>query len=331
VQKKIKDRNKAISQILKTLKKCDRLFIAGHMHPDGDTIGSALVFESLLRRFKKKGIDIYSADPVPKYLKFLPGVEKIKTAQGKIYKKYDAGIILECADLYRMGNIIDIDRFKYVINIDHHTKNPNYGHVNMVDPHMSSNSEQIYYIFEQAKLKLTKDEATCLYAGLVTDTGNFQQTNTTPESHYVASKLLACGIPLQEIIANVYRTKTFSSLKLMGMTLDTLTLYGSDRIALVKITEDMYRKTGSNIEETEELVNWGMMIPTVKVSVLIRDTEKPGVVKVSLRSKSNIDVFKIARMYNGGGHKNAAGCSLKGGVDESAEVIVSALNKHIFK
>lgn len=299
-----------LSQIKEAIGRSRTFFIAGHIKPDGDTIGTALALSSLLKRLGKKP-EVYSREPIPSYFSFLNGIKQIKVTE-KTCREFDCAIILECANTERMGDIISLEQATFVINIDHHAHFNNFGHINYVDPSASSSAQQVFNLFNFLGKGITKDEAEALYVGLVTDTGKFQQTNTSEEAFRMAAELVKAGVRPPLIYEKIYASMTYSSLKLLGMALNTLDLSPGGQIASIEIKESMYQKTHSNVTETENIINHTMMIPGVSVGVLLRETETPGIIKISLRSRSGYDVNKVAQHFGGGGHRNAAGCSVKG-------------------
>lgn len=313
-----------LQQIIKALKNNDTFFIAGHLKPDGDVVGSALALRSLLKRLGKKAF-VYSGEPVPDYLMFLPGINNISIT-AKATREFDCAVILECADFGRMGNIIAPEQARFVINIDHHSSFNYFGNINYIDPRASSSAEQVYRLFKALKMPLTRYEADALYVGLVTDTGKFQQTNTTPSSLEMAADLVSKGVVPETMYNALYATKTLSSLNLLGCVLQTLTVTASGKIAYLSITREMYRETKSNVTETEGIINNAMMIPGVCVGILFRETETPGNVKVSFRSREGVDVNKISNHFGGGGHRNAAGCSLSGSIRSAEKRIMAYVN-----
>jgi len=299
--------------------------MAGHEKPDGDTIGSELAMDSLLRRFGKRSIDIYNRQPVPRYLQFMPNCRRIKTAQ-RVSKTYDVAIIFECSNQDRMGNIIDLKKqARRVINIDHHSIHTDFGHINMIDPSASSTSELIFHVFDRARYRLTLTEATCLYVGLVTDTGRFQQDNTTPDSHAVAVRLLEAKIPVADISRNLYGTAPVSAIRLLGIALSSLRLAERDRVAILTLRRADFARAGSSDEETEGIINQGLKIPSVVVSILVREMSS-GRIKVSLRSKNSFNVNEIVRSFNGGGHRHAAGCTLSGSIETVTQTVLRSLS-----
>jgi len=319
--------SEALSQIKEIIQKSRTFFIAGHIKPDGDTVGSALALSSLLKRMGKKP-EIYSRETVPEYFSFLDGAKKIQVTD-KVCKEYDCAIILECVNTERMGDIISFDQASFIINIDHHIHFNNFGTVNYVDPTASSSAELVYNIFKYFDIGITEPEAEALYIGLVTDTGKFQQTNTTSTAFEMAADLVAAGVLPSKIYEKIYACKTQSSLKLLGLALNTLKVTPSGLVSYMELKQSMYRRAQSNVTETEEIVNYAMMIPGVIVGMLFRETETPGLAKISFRSQSSFDVNKTAQHFGGGGHKNAAGCSIKGSLKQAEAAILKHLSRNV--
>jgi phosphoesterase RecJ-like protein len=314
---------KILQQIIAAIKKNTTFFIAGHQKPDGDTVGSAVALQSLLQRLGKKAY-IYTSEPLPGYLTFLPGSKKIHP-QKKVARRFDCAIILECVNFERMGDIIAPEQADFVINIDHHAHFNYFGNINFVNPKASSSAEQIFYLFKALKMPLTKYEADALYVGLVTDTGKFQQANTTPAALTMAAALLEAGVVPTKMFDKLYATQSLSSLKLLGCALESLKLSAAGKIASLTITRSVYARTGSDVSETEGIINYAMMIPGVCVGILFRETETPGVVKASFRSRGIVDVNKVSNHFGGGGHKNAAGCSIRGTIASAEKQVLAVV------
>ncbi|MBI4397094.1 MAG: bifunctional oligoribonuclease/PAP phosphatase NrnA [Elusimicrobia bacterium] len=320
------DHDRVIAQILKAVEAGRTFFLSGHERPDGDTVGSELAFASLLRRMGKKA-DIYNSTPVPRSLQFLPGVHRVKTA-ARIGKTYDVAVIFECTGADRMGNIIDLDtQARTVINIDHHAHHSHFGHINLINPKASSNSEQLYHVFQKAGMPITKEEAMALYVGLVTDTGRFQQENTNPDSHVVAAGLLATGIHVAEISRRLYSTAHEPALKLLGRALSRQRLEANGQISVMTLRRRDFRETGADEGDTEDMINYGLMIPTVQAVVFARELKENGQVKISFRGKGRVDLCRIAVRHGGGGHRNAAGVTLSGSLEVLAEKMVTEIAK----
>jgi phosphoesterase RecJ-like protein len=324
-----KKRNKIIGQILKAVKGGRTFFLSGHHKPDGDTVGSQLAFASFLRRLGKK-VDVYNAEPVPSSLLFLSGAKDIKVSK-KVDKVYDVAVVFECSGPERMGNILDLDRQAgTVINIDHHAHHNRFGDINLINPKASSNSEQLYFIFERAGLPITKNEAAALYVGLVTDTGRFQQENANPDSHGVAAELLKTGISVADISRRIYGTKSPAALKLLGRALETLELSAGGRVATLLLRREDFAATGGDRDDTEDIVNYGLQVPSTEAVIFFRE-EEDGRIKVSFRGKGRVDLCRVAVRLGGGGHKNASGCTVAGPLGKARRAVAAAVEKALPK
>jgi phosphoesterase RecJ-like protein len=300
-----------LNQILATLKEAKTFCLSGHQNPDGDVIGSELAMAGFLKRLDpSKKIDILNNGPVPKSLSYLPNVSNVKNVN-KIDGFYDVVIVFECSGADRMGGIIDLNKqAKTVINIDHHLHNPNYGHINFVESHTSSTAELIFKILAHSGLPITKDEAVCMYSGMVTDTGWFRYSNTNTQTHAIASELVKAGVPVAELSEHLFMSRTSTSLRILAYCLTQMTLHYDNRVALLTLPEKVFQEFNGDQDDTEDIVNFGLQIGSVCSSIFIRE-KGPSLVKVSLRSKGQWDVNKVARTFDGGGHRNASGCKME--------------------
>jgi len=294
--------------VIRELKKRRTFFIAGHQNPDGDTLGCGLALASVLKRLGKKTY-IFSADPVPENLLFLPGIKTIHA--GKLPPgSFEAAVLLECSTPGRAGYLGGtLEKCGVVLNIDHHRTFEPYGHVNYVNPAASSTAEILYGFFEKMKIPLTRHEAECLYVGLATDTGRFHYPSTTARAHEVASGLIRAGAGTAEINNLVYSTRAFPALKLLGAALNRLELSDGGKTAVSFLTRKDIVSAGASTQHAEDIVNYGLMVPGTGVSVMFREEE--GRIAVNFRSKGAVDVSLIAKKLGGGGHRNAAGCKLR--------------------
>ncbi|MDD2773039.1 MAG: bifunctional oligoribonuclease/PAP phosphatase NrnA [Elusimicrobiales bacterium] len=294
-----------LETLIAALRGNETFFLAGHLNPDGDTIGCALCMASVLRRMGKHAW-IYSADPVPDNLSFLHGASRIHV--GKLpRRRFDAAILLECSTPKRGGNIGEVlSRVKTVINIDHHRTFENYGTVNYVDPTASSTAELLYGIISAMDIRLNSREAEYLYVGLATDTGRFHYPATTARTHRVAAALVEAGVKPSKVNDKIYSTRAFPALKLLGTALSNLTLCDGGRTAVSELTRADILAAKALPQHTEDIVNFGLMAPGVQVSLLFREEESR--IAVNFRSKGLVDVSRIAKSFGGGGHKTAAGC-----------------------
>lgn len=315
-----------LDKILAALHGGHTFFLSGHEGPDGDTVGCELALGSWLKRQGKR-VTLCNADPVPKTLAFLHGASKIRQAR-RVKGRFDVAVIFECSGAERMGNLIDFkSQAGTVINIDHHSHHAAYGDLNYIDPTASSNSELLMPLFERAKILPTPEEATALYTGLVTDTGRFQQSNTTARSHHVAALLMECGADAAGVCRALYGTRSWAGLQLLSLGLGRLSLREGGRVCVMALSARDISRLGATSNDTDEFSNWGLMVPGVEVSVLAR--ERPGKkdIKFSLRGRGQLDLSAVAVHFGGGGHRNAAGCSLPFPLKDALRQVTDQISK----
>lgn len=291
--------------VIETLKTGKSFFLAGHMRPDGDTLGSALALALTLRTWGKKP-EIYTQDPIPAVFSFLPGLELVR-AQKKATKRFDAAILLECGTPDRMGDLLDLKtQAGTVVNIDHHKTSEAYGTFNLIDPASSSNAEQIYHLLLKMGAPITKDVATCLYVGVATDTGRFHYSNTTASTLQTTAELLKAGIEASKINDRLFASRPLPSLRLLGRAINSLRQECGGRLAVMTLSREDFQAAGADLEHCEEIVNYGLMPEGIAASVLVKEAKDR--VFVSMRSRGVIDVSSVAAHFGGGGHHNASGC-----------------------
>ncbi len=283
-------------------------FIAVHRNPDGDCLGCALAMASVLARLGKTSY-LYSVSPLPENLSFLPGLSQFHAEElPPADHKFDSVIMMECSSPSRAGEVEYILKSAdTVINLDHHRTFETYGTVNAVAPEFSSVSELAHRLqTEFLNLTLTADEASCYYTGAVTDTGRFLYPATTPDTHEAVAAFIAAGADFARINKLVYGTKAYPAVKLLGRALEKLYLADGGKTAVSVLTLKDFNDCDAQSQHTEEIVNYGVMIPGVSVSVLFREEAER--ITVNFRSSGSADVSAIAGQFGGGGHRNAAGC-----------------------
>ena len=312
-----------IEKLSSFIKQSKKILLSTHINPDGDGIGSGLALVNKLTKMGKK-VDFINRDPLPVIYKFLPASSLVKNSK-KITGKYDLAIVLECPELERNGNIVDYTRqAKVTINIDHHLGNTMYGDLNIVDPTAAAVGEQLYRIMKELCWEIDRDVATCIYTAIVTDTGSFMYSNTTPEVHIIASELIKAGADPQYISSQVYAS-TEEAVKLLTQMLSKLKVEG--RIGYSYLTKKMFRDTGALESETDNFINSIRAIKTVETAMLFKETG-PSSVKVSFRSKGTADVNLIARRFKGGGHKHAAGAVINLPIKSAMKTVLSEVRKY---
>ncbi|MCX6746042.1 MAG: bifunctional oligoribonuclease/PAP phosphatase NrnA [Candidatus Parcubacteria bacterium] len=297
-------------QILAQIKKSSYPLLIAHENPDGDTLGASLALAQLLEK-ENKQFQHFCIDKAPSYFNFLPKIENIISAPNKInLQSHDLLIALDCGDLKRTGIAEDIQKIKtpnILVNIDHHQSNDFFGHLNLVIPQASSTSEIMYNFFKFHGLPIDKYMATNLLTGILTDTMNFTNAATTTESLKIASELLKVGARLNQIMSNIVKNKNFEVLKLWGNLLDKIEYNPEYNFAYTTITQKDLLAEQISAESVDGLANFLSNLQDTDF-ILVLSEEENDLIKVSLRTtKEDIDVSQLAKAFNGGGHKKAAG------------------------
>ena len=314
-------KQEVLDAISKIIKQSNTFFIAGHTKPDGDALGSGLALASLLRRMGKK-VTHCSLDPVPQDMAFMKRSKSIKITN-KTSKNFDCAIILECINFTRMGDIISPSQAKKIINIDHHLAHSNFGNVNYILPSSSSVSELIYDVFMNLKMIPTKEEAENLYIGIVTDTGRFQQLNTNANSHLVVAQLLKCGVNSNKLCKKLFLTMEIPKMKLYGLALSNIETAYNEKLVYIKLTKDMFTKTKASDTDTDGIINYCISAPKAVVGCLLKEVDNK-TTKLSFRSIEKFNLLNIVKLFNGGGHKNAAGCTINSDINIATKKIIEA-------
>jgi phosphoesterase RecJ-like protein len=313
---------KTIDGIVREIDRRKKFLITTHIYPDGDAIGSQIALYILLKRMGKE-VALINSFPLPARYKFLPNSGLIK--HNVPLPDIEAAFVLDIGSKGRMGNMRDhINNIKTVINIDHHLGNDRFGIINWVDTGMSSVGEQIFNLYKHMKLEIRKPEAICLYTAIITDTGSFQYSNTSAETHSAVSELLETGIDHTRICNQIYQNIPVSKLKLLQFALETLSFDAKGKISYMFITSDMYTKACAREEDSEEIVEYARNAEGVEVGILFKQHSK-GNIKISFRSKGKVNVRNIASKFGGGGHHNAAACTINGELSSVLKNVVRAV------
>ena len=316
--------------LLQRLRQGTRFLLTSHVSPDGDSIGSALALARILRSLGK-GALVWNRDPAPSLYLPIPGCQRIHVGSeppAGFPDAFNAAIILECPALERTG-LEDLLGALPLINIDHHLGNQHYAALNWVDPSAPAVGEMVGRLAHGLKASLDDETATTLLLTLVTDTGGFRFTNATSEAFEAAAALVREGARPDLVSLWLYESQPEPVVRLLGELLRTLELHHGGRIATTHLTPEMYERVGAGPGDSEGLIDYPRSIAGVEAVALFRQLDG-GSWKVSLRSRGETDVEKIARNLGGGGHRNAAGCTLSGELAavqaQVREALVSALD-----
>lgn len=309
-----------LSQVVELIENKNFFGITTHRRPDGDGIGSSLALYWLLRSLGKNA-EVIVRDPVPSSCLRLPGAAEVRRVEA-IDREYDAVFVMECSDVERPG-IKDLDK-QFVVNIDHHSSSALFGEINWIDSTASAVGEMIYNLCKAIGGRVTREIAECVYTALLTDTGSFHYSNTTERTFKVASELLRAGVKPAKSAESVFSSYPWSRVQLLAQVMSSVKRHDSGKVASLRQSQEMLEFSQATEEDAEGFVNIPLTAEDVEAVVMLKESA-PGVFRASLRSKGDVNVAKIAEKFNGGGHKNAAGCTLQGDWDAVEEKLVDLL------
>ncbi|MGH2355154.1 MAG: DHH family phosphoesterase [Chloroflexota bacterium] len=290
-----------------------RVLICAHKKPDGDAIGSLLGLGHALESAGRR-VTLACADPAPDDLALLPGAQRIVTDLQPISAPngpvpWDVIVTVDASDIDRLGTIYEANRPLFdrlpVVNLDHHQTNTRFGTANLVDPHAASATEVVTLFLEHLGIRPTVPAATCLLAGMMTDSLSFQTESTTARTLRVAATLVEAGAPLPALAAHLFRRRSLGSALVWSKALGTLQFAAQGRIAWLEVTREMMESSGPGAD-SGGLSGFAGSIAGVVIGAVIEEIED-GAISVSLRSPT-VDVAQVAAQFGGGGHQRAAGC-----------------------
>jgi len=312
------------AEAVRRLKEAYRVFITCHRNPDGDALGSELALAEMARRLGVQTV-IVNRDRTPANLGNLPGADDISVADklpGDFPSAYDLVITVECPGLDRTGfeGLTEVP----ILNIDHHPANPAYGVVNFLDEESPAVGEMVWLMYGEAGLLPTADAATNLFVALSTDTGDFRYSNATSRAFRAAAEMVDAGAQPARVANWVHNHRSLASVRLLGEALQSLKIRCSGKLAVITADRGAFERAGAGPEDTEEIVNIPRSIAGVEAVAYFKQWED-GVVRVSLRSRGDVNVRAVAETFGGGGHVNAAGCAVSGELEQVEQDVASAV------
>lgn len=318
-----------INKICNILSSVRRVVVVSHIDPDGDSIGSQVALVRGLRKIGKEAI-IYTGYEIPSNLEFL--VDENEATDDISEFPYDAIFILDCGDISRISKEVEdqLDMSKVTVNIDHHKSNTNFADVNLVSIDISSAAEIILNILDTLGVPITFDIALPLYVGMAMDTGNFTYSNTTPQSHRNAARLLTAGVDPYLVKRVLSTLESPSVLYLLSDSLKTVRIELEGKLALMYLTREMLKNNAVKLNNVNGFVEYPRMIDGVEVATLLIEL-KDGQTKINFRSHGNADVDNIANELGGGGHRSAAGCILEDTMEVAETKLVQTVEKYFIE
>lgn len=317
-----------LDNILEEIKKAQTIVILTHESPDGDAVSSSLSVMNVLLGLGKT-VNVVMPE-YPKNFDFLPGADKI-LPKGEM-ENYDLAISVDCTDLKRLaGGKEYFETAKTTIEIDHHSVNAMFADYNYVDPVAPSCCQVLIAMFEYYGVEITKDIATCILTGIITDTGGFQWGGVTPETFEFAAELIRKGAKIKEICRIALRKKSKVHCELEKLIFNRLEYFEDGKIALAYLTIEDYNNLKTEIGDDEGLVEMLRDIEGVEVAVLLKEKEGTNGFKISLRSHETVNVSDIALLIGGGGHRGAAGGFISGTLEQAKTKIIEIIKREIEK
>lgn len=310
----------SLNNVVATIRERQSFVLTSHARPDGDAIGSQIALGLALEAIGKT-VRWVNHDLAPQPYRDFPAVDRIEVAPA-FTGDADAVIVMECNTLGRPEVAALEGRF--VINIDHHGGNTMYGDVNWFDESACAVCEMAAEIIDALGVKWTPAIATHLYLGISTDTGSFRHANITPRTFEICRRIAETGVNPAVLARQIYDSFSVGRVKLTGDMLHAMELHHNNRFAILYYDDELLKTCGATTDDTDGLVNIPLGAKDVQAVALIKK-QTAGEFRVSLRSKGDVDVRAIAEKYNGGGHRNAAGCNIPGTLEAVKLALIDAL------
>lgn len=317
-----------LDDILKEIQKAETILVLAHENPDGDAIGSSLGLCLALQNMGKNA-EVLMVD-YPANFAFLPGIENIKNKAS--YEKYDMTIVVDCPDIKRVSSeyIPYFESAKVTAEFDHHTKNSMFADYNIVN-HVSPACAQILVSsFEYLNIDITKDIATCLLTGIITDTGGFKNTGITTETFEFAGWALSKGVNVSKIYRESMLITSKTKFEAQKVAMERMEFFEDGKVVFTYLTKEDDEKIGIQTGDHDGIVEIGRNIEGVETSVFLYQRDD-GNFKASLRSNDYMDVADVCMMFGGGGHIRAAGCTMEMKLEDAKKAILAEVIKHLEK
>ncbi|MFM9277271.1 DHH family phosphoesterase [Paenibacillus jiagnxiensis] len=320
---------RALQQAKDFLQEHDDFLIVSHVQPDGDAVSSTLTVGWLLSCLGKK-FTMLNEGPIPQRMKFLWHADNIvNMSLQPLDRKYSRVICVDCADFRRVG--LTEQYFAddaLILNIDHHPTNDGYGSINVIKSDAAATAEILFDLVRLCGVNWDTEIASLVYTGLLTDTGGFRYSNTSPQVMSIASKLLSYGVNGPDLSERLLECMSLAQVQILTRALSTLEMAADGKIAWVTVLPEDMKAAGAENEDLEGIVNYPRNIQGVEVGILFKVIDGQAV-KASLRSAGKVDVAALAQSFGGGGHVRAAGCRLEGPLEQVVEQVVSRVKEKL--
>jgi len=314
----------ARARIVEEIHRRHRFVLSSHERPDGDAIGSQMAMALALKELGKE-VRVVNKDLASPPILTLPNVREIEIADS-VTDAGDAVIVMECSDLSRTG-VSGLDK-GFVINIDHHLGNTMYGAINWFDTTAAACGEMVFNLVQTLDVPISKEIAAHIYAAILTDTGSFHHSSISAQTFDICRQCVEAGINPVTEAQIIFDNNNLSRLKLFGMILNQMELDDTGKVAIIHIDREMARQCSGTYEETEGIINFPLTVKKIQGVAFLKEIDS-GTWRVSLRSKGDVNVNAVARLFGGGGHKNASGCSANGELSDLKILFRQEINKEV--
>jgi bifunctional oligoribonuclease and PAP phosphatase NrnA len=303
----------AMDEAIAAIDASNEIVLACHQGPDGDALGSMLALALALKKRGRPVIASWGSDPfvVPRHYAFLPQLDLL-SPPSSVPAAPELMITFDCGSFERLGLLEPNARAaKQLVVIDHHVSNDSFGTINLVDGTVAASAVVAYMLIGAMGVALDRDIATCLYTGILTDTGSFKYRNTTPEVHAIAADLLTQGIAHDDIARLVYDTHPVGFLRLLGVALERAEIVADASMIWTWMTQADLASAGIGMEDTDALIDVIRTADVADVACVLKELPD-GIYKASMRSKGATNVGAVCESFGGGGHALAAGFTADG-------------------
>lgn len=320
-----------VEQLNDSINNAKNILLVSHINPDGDTLGSMCGMYSIIKDNYKKKCDMVTVSKVPSNYEFLPYIKEAKFIENvDKSREYDLVINLDVADINRCSDAkILFDKAKGRVNIDHHETNDGYADINIIDAQASATAEVVFDIAQKLGWRISPEAAENLYIGIMTDTGSFRYSNTTPKTLEICAKLLASGLKPDELYKKCYESNSKELVLFQTYCINKAKFSDDDKIAYTLVYKKDLEKynNGKGEDFTEGLTEKLRAIKSTEVAFVLKELNS-NMTKVSMRSK-NINIAKICANFGGGGHKLAAGAVIKENIEEVADLLINQIRQSL--
>lgn len=296
--------------------------MVSHVKPDGDTLGAGLALGVALKRLGKR-VNYFQQDPVPRNLRFLPDAQYVSRNVPADLPADTLWVFCDMSDTARAGEFLPVIERRNILDIDHHLGNAHFGALNYVLAQECSTGTCVMHLLRALNVSVDAAIATCILTTIMTDTGGFMHSNTTPEVLLLSAELMQAGADKEQITQEIFANKRLAALKLLGRALDEARLEKNGRFIWSFVDDTMLRACQADGEDTEEIVNHLRSVEGVEVAALFKAYE--GEIRVSLRSSGTVNVQAAAARLGGGGHFRASGLTYRGSLSDAVNAVSSAL------